>query len=92
MESYKFYQNKACEFFPCHAGADPETFNCLFCYCPLYALGDSCGGCFCYTSSGLKDCSDCQIPHDPGNYDKILSRMEAVLELAKRKAETAEKT
>jgi Zn-finger protein len=21
---------------PCHAGADPDTFNCLFCFCPLY--------------------------------------------------------
>ena len=92
MESYKFYQNKACEFFPCHAGADPETFSCLFCYCPLYALGDRCGGCFSYTSSGIKDCSGCQIPHDPANYDKVIARMSAVLELAKRKTETAEKT
>ncbi|MFR8332106.1 MAG: cysteine-rich small domain-containing protein [Oscillospiraceae bacterium] len=25
---------------PCHPGADPETFSCLFCCCPLYALGD----------------------------------------------------
>ena len=39
MEHYKFFQNRDCEYFPCHAGADPETFSCLFCYCPLYALG-----------------------------------------------------
>ena len=37
---YDFFQNKLCEFYPCHPGADPETFSCLFCYCPLYALGD----------------------------------------------------
>ena len=41
---YAFFSNKECEYFPCHAGADPENFNCLFCYCPLYALGDKCGG------------------------------------------------
>ena len=34
---YDFFQNKLCEFYPCHPGADPETFSCLFCYCPLYA-------------------------------------------------------
>ena len=37
---YSFFSNKECEYFPCHQGADPENFNCLFCYCPLYALGD----------------------------------------------------
>ena len=84
MESYKFYQNTACEYYPCHRGADPESFNCLFCYCPLYALGDRCGGNFSYLENGLKDCSACLIPHDPENYEIVLRRMEAVLELAKR--------
>lgn len=40
VEKYKFYQNKECEYFPCHKGTDSENFNCLFCYCPLYALKD----------------------------------------------------
>lgn len=35
---YSFFQHTACEFFPCHETAHPEDFNCLFCYCPLYAL------------------------------------------------------
>ena len=35
---YDFFQNRECEYFPCHQGADPETFSCLFCYCPLYTL------------------------------------------------------
>ena len=48
---YAFFSNKECEYFPCHAGADPENFNCLFCYCPLYALGDKCGGNFRMTES-----------------------------------------
>ena len=33
---YNFFQNKECEYFPCHKGVKEEDFNCLFCYCPLY--------------------------------------------------------
>jgi len=92
MENHKFFQNRKCEYFPCHPGADADTFNCLFCYCPLYALGDRCGGRFCFTKAGIKDCSTCLIPHDPRNYESMLARMDAVLELAKRENNTAEKT
>ena len=59
-----FFSNKACAYFPCHEGVDPERFNCMFCYCPLYPLGDSCGGDFRYTSKGYKDCSQCTVMHD----------------------------
>ena len=38
-QNYSYFAHKECEYFPCHKGADPENFNCLFCYCPLYALG-----------------------------------------------------
>ena len=48
MKHYDFFQNSECEYFPCHKGADPKTFSCLFCYCPLYALGENCGGNFRY--------------------------------------------
>lgn len=92
MEHYKFCQNRECEFFPCHKGLPPERFNCLFCYCPLYALGESCGGAFRYTESGIKDCSDCLRPHIPEKYDEITSAMGAVMELAKKKADSREKT
>ena len=44
MANYDFFQNPQCEYFPCHKCADSENFSCLFCYCPLYALGDKCGG------------------------------------------------
>ena len=84
MANYEFFQNRECEYFPCHNGADPENFNCLFCYCPLYALGDQCGGTFRYLSNGIKDCSNCLKPHRRGNYDKIMEKMPQVLELAKK--------
>lgn len=87
MGHYDFFQNRECEYFPCHKGADPATFSCLFCYCPLYVLGENCGGNFCYTESGIKDCSGCLRPHRRENYDGICAQMGAVMELAKRKKE-----
>ena len=53
MDSASFFTNGACPYFPCHEGVDPERFNCLFCYCPLYALGPRCGGAFTYTERGV---------------------------------------
>ena len=84
MEHYKFFCNRECEYFPCHPGADPERFNCLFCYCPLYALGERCGGNFRYTDKGIKDCTNCLIPHIPENYDRIIGRFSEIAELVKK--------
>ena len=72
--SYAFFQNRACEYFPCHEGIAEEDFNCLFCYCPLYMLGKQCGGSFERTESGLKSCMHCTYPHERNNYDEIISR------------------
>ena len=85
MANYDFFQHKQCEYFPCHKNADPESFSCLLCYCPLYALGDRCGGSFTYTEEGIKDCSGCLKPHRRENYEKIISQMPAVIYLAKKK-------
>lgn len=84
MANYDFFQNKECEYFPCHRGADKESFSCLFCYCPLYALGDQCGGNFTYLENGIKDCSSCLIPHSPKGYDYVNSRFSELSELAKQ--------
>ena len=84
MANYKFFQNKACEYFPCHNGVDAENFSCMFCYCPLYALGDRCGGNFTYTENGVKDCTNCVKPHRRENYEKIMDKMALVIELAKK--------
>lgn len=83
MPNYDFFQHKCCEYFPCHETADADAFSCLFCYCPLYALGDRCGGNFRYTEAGVKDCSHCLIPHCRESYQKILSKIPQLQELAK---------
>ena len=82
--SYRFYQNGECEYFPCHKVSNEEEFNCLFCFCPLYALGDKCGGNFTYTDSGIKDCSSCLRPHRKENYDAICAGLSDVMEMAKK--------
>ena len=79
---FAFFQNTACEYFPCHETQHPERFNCLFCYCPLYALGRRCGGSSRYTQSGVKDCSACLFPHEAENYARVLEKLEAVIRLA----------
>jgi Zn-finger protein len=84
MENYKFFQHKNCEYFPCHKTDKPEDFSCLFCYCPLYALGKDCGGNFTYTETGIKDCSGCLIPHRRENYERIMAKMEQIITLAKK--------
>ncbi|MCL1998052.1 MAG: cysteine-rich small domain-containing protein [Turicibacter sp.] len=71
--NYKFFNNNKCEYFPCHEAEESE-FNCLFCYCPLYLLGDRCGGAFKDTS-GIKDCSDCLLPHIPEHYDTVVAKL-----------------
>lgn len=77
-EHYRFFQNRECEYFPCHQGIDPEDFNCLFCYCPLYLLGEECGGNFRWLENGVKDCSDCLFPHRRENYDVISARWQEI--------------
>ena len=81
--SYRFYQNRECEYFPCHKVRNEEEFNCLFCFCPLYALGSGCGGNCSYTKEGIKDCSACLLPHSPKGYDYITEKFKEVAEIAK---------
>ena len=85
-QNYKFFQHKQCEFFPCHKTSDPDNFNCLFCYCPLYALGDACGGSFKFNAKGVKDCTGCSLPHrgDVGT-ELVKKRFPAIVEMAKKR-------
>ena len=83
-ENYKFFQHKECEFFPCHPTQNAENFNCLFCYCPLYPLGEHCGGNFSYTEKGIKNCEKCRIPHRKDNYGFIIEQFQRVAKIACR--------
>lgn len=91
MKHYEFFQNRECEYFPCHEGITEDAFNCLFCYCPLYALSENCGGAFSYTEDGIKDCSACLRPHLRENYGDIQSMLHMVLKLVKKNDKSGEK-
>ena len=81
-KEYAFFCHRDCEYFPCHEGVDEADFNCLFCYCPLYALGDKCGGNFRYSEKGTKICTGCIFPHLRGNYGKVIDRYPEIGKLA----------
>ena len=78
-----FFSNKECEYFPCHKGISEEEFNCLFCYCPLYVLGTKCGGNYCYTANGIKDCSSCIVPHQIASAEYITKKIPLLTEKMK---------
>ena len=82
--SSSFFQNRKCEHFPCHEGVAPDEFNCLFCYCPLYALGKRCGGNYRYTEKGHKDCAGCTLLHEGDAGAQIVKeRFKDLAELAR---------
>lgn len=77
QNSYRFFENRECQYFPCHKGL--EDFNCLFCYCPMY-LREDCPGNPKYiekTGKKIKACSDCTFPHRSENYDKMIQLLKA---------------
>lgn len=78
--SHKFYNNQACQYFPCHSEIEPDQLNCMFCYCPLYLI-EKCGGTPTYFDNGkgrmIKDCSGCLLPHQPDSWEKIIAVLTA---------------
>lgn len=70
--SERFFENKACKYYPCHKGI--EELNCLFCYCPMYRM-EHCPGKHRYIEKEgkrIKVCTDCIFPHRPENYDTVI--------------------
>lgn len=72
QNSYKYFENKNCQYYPCHENM--TQLNCLFCYCPLYTL-KNCPGNYKYIhiqKKVIKSCEECKFPHKPENYDVIM--------------------
>ena len=89
--SHHFFSNRSCKYFPCHTGLDPEAYNCMFCFCPLYSLGDTCGGVYKYSGDkGVKNCIDCLFPHMPENYETIMDKLKEVVEKVSRPDKVSE--
>ncbi len=77
-DSYRFFENRKCKYFPCHKGL--EDFNCLFCYCPLYNREHCPGNPRFIEKKGrtIKVCTDCTFPHQPRNYDIIIQILKEI--------------
>lgn len=71
--SSKFFENRECEYFPCHDLKG--NFNCLFCYCPMYQYEDCLGNGKYIEKNGrrIKNCTGCTFPHKPENYKAIMN-------------------
>ena len=89
MKHYQFFQNRECEYFPCHKDVEEKDFNCLFCYCPLYTLGENCSGNFVYTETGVKSCVNCNFPHKRENFSALIKRFPELCSLAARREDKA---
>jgi len=81
---YAFFSHRECEAFPCHPIDDTDNFNCLFCYCPLYTLGGECGGSPEFFQDGLKNCTNCELPHERDNYGVIIAKLQDVMRKMKK--------
>ena len=75
--SYKYYQNKKCEWFPCH-DTPVWKFNCLMCFCPFYNTKE------CVNDN---NCEECVYPHIKDNYDSIINTLKGMYESRKLKKE-----
>ena len=79
INSYRFFQNKECEYFPCHKTENEEEFNCLFCYCPLYREKKCIGNPVWFLNAKgqkMKDCSQCEVIHRSEAYDKVMQQLQ----------------
>lgn len=74
MDGYVFFTNKECPHLPCHEIPKGEKFVCSMCYCPLYVI-TKCGGKYSYTKQGIKDCSQCTLPHMEKGAIRILRKI-----------------
>jgi len=69
QNSYKYFSNFNCCYYPCHSNID--DLNCVFCFCPLFNYED-CGGNYTLLKNIIKDCSQCSLPHKADNYIYII--------------------
>ena len=48
------------------------------------AIKDKCGGNFRYTEKGIKDCTNCQLPHKKKNYGYVTGKYQELADLMRK--------
>ena len=65
--------------------ATKERIQKILTACSVIALfmhlGDKCGGNFRYTEKGIKDCTNCQLPHKRKNYGYVTGKYQELAAL-----------
>ncbi len=74
MNSFKYFENRECKYYPCHKMSGNRGLNCLFCYCPLYRFSSCPGNPRYIEKNGVtkKVCINCTFPHEEENYEEII--------------------
>ena len=62
QNSYCYFKNEKCKYFPCHKVEKETDFNCLFCYCPLNQYEDCPGNPHFIVRESGKKIKDCIVP------------------------------
>jgi len=62
MNNSSFFENKDCEYYPCHKKM--AEINCLMCFCPWFS---GCGS----KDNGLS-CPSCEFPHARSSYKLVM--------------------
>ena len=58
--SYKYFENKECEYYPCHK--EKQNLNCMFCYCPFYSHAKCPGNAMYVEVEGKKIKTNLRLP------------------------------
>lgn len=66
--SYKFFENRSCRFYPCHKGL--KELNCLYCFCPIFPQRKNNAVCLV-----CGPCENCTFPHKAKNYSRIIKML-----------------
>lgn len=75
-QSFLYFENRRCKYFPCHGGVNIESegFNCMFCRCPYYYKAVCPGiesGVAHVLENGCKDCTECAYNHLYSNREEM---------------------
>lgn len=77
MQANRVFINHSCAYFPCHKLPTDKWISCNMCYCPLYLL--KCEGNYTEIVHGLKDCTNCTLPHESVGQEYIIEELEKQL-------------
>ena len=81
---YSFFSNRECEYFHAIKGQIRKISTVYSATARCMLFGDKCGGIFRYTENGIKDCTNCQLPHKRKNYGYVTGKYQELAEMMRK--------